>query len=130
MGEARTRDLPRTEHRLTRLKRLRTMSTEQESAGEPGLDPETDQRSGPPQGRVGGGPIGYQPSLEEIFQYLDGHLDEDRQTMMTSHLNQCGGCDDLYHFQVGLKQLLGTRCRSELPADLPQRVFRAITDLS
>ncbi|MGI9595149.1 MAG: anti-sigma factor family protein [Acidimicrobiales bacterium] len=77
---------------------------------------------------AGWGPMGCQPSLEEIYRYMDGYLDEDRQARITSHLHHCGGCDDFYHFQAGLRQLLGTRCRTELPADLAQRVFRAVTD--
>lgn len=74
-------------------------------------------------------PVGYQPSLEEIFQYLDGQLDEDHQSKLSAHLHQCGGCDDIYNFQAGFKRLLGSSCRSQLPADLPQRVFRAINEL-
>ncbi len=88
--------------------------------------PEPDQ----PQTRAAGlGPMGCQPSLEEIYRYMDGYLDEDRQAVISSHLHNCGGCDDFYHFQTGLRDLLGLRCRSELPADLATRVFRAVTDL-
>lgn len=92
-------------------------------------DPQSESPSGQPPGLGPMGPMGCQPSLEEIYRYMDGYLDDDRQAMVSSHLNACGGCDDLYHFHTGLKRLLGTSCRSELPADLPQRVFRAITDM-
>ncbi|MGH1489900.1 MAG: anti-sigma factor family protein [Acidimicrobiales bacterium] len=93
-------------------------------------EPVNEAVSAQPTGSADMGPVGCQPSLEEIYKYMDGYLDEDRQSVVSSHLHNCGGCDDLYHFQAGLKNLLGTRCQSELPADLPQRVFRAITDLS
>lgn len=89
-------------------------------------NPEPEQpRNRPP----GLGPMGCQPSLEEIYQYMDGYLDEAGQAKISSHLHNCGGCDDFYHFHTGLRDLLGLRCRSELPSDLPQRVFRAITEL-
>ena len=76
------------------------------------------------------GPMGCQPSLEDLYRYMDGYLDEERTAMISSHLHDCGGCDDFYHFQAGLRLLLTTRCRADLPVGLPQRVFRAITDQS
>jgi hypothetical protein len=77
---------------------------------------------------IGGGPVRYQPSLEEIFEYLDGHIDADQQAKVQAQLQSSGCCDELFNFQVGVKRLLGSRCRSELPADLPQRVFGSILD--
>lgn len=74
-------------------------------------------------------PWGCRPSLEELYKYMDGVMEPDRQNMVTSHLDDCSGCDDFFHFHTGLRQLIGQRCQSELPRDLPTRVFRAITDL-
>lgn len=100
------------------------MTNEQEP-----IEPSADQ-SAVPMSASGMGPMGCQPSLEEFYKYMDGALDEERQAMIATHLHRCGGCDDFYHFQTGIRQLLGTCCQSELPADLPKRVFRAITDLT
>jgi anti-sigma factor RsiW len=69
------------------------------------------------------------PSLEDLYKYMDGAMEPDRTEVVTSHLGRCSGCDDFFHFHTGLRQLVGIRCRSELPKDLPQRVFRAIIEL-
>ncbi len=75
------------------------------------------------------GSLGCQPSLEELYRYMDGFLDDGRRERIRSHLEACGGCDELYHFHTGLRHLVGRRCQADLPPDLPQRVFKAITDL-
>ena len=71
---------------------------------------------------------GCQPSLEDIYRYMDGAMEPERQTMVQQHLGDCSGCDDYLHFHTGLQKLIGTRCQTELPLDLPDRVFKAITD--
>lgn len=72
---------------------------------------------------------GCQPSLEDLYRYMDGAMDSDRAQLITAHFEHCDGCDDFYHFHTGLRHLVENCCRSELPKDLPDRVFRAITDL-
>ena len=77
-----------------------------------------------------GSQLGCRPSLEELFHYMDGALDDDRRATMRSHLDACRGCGELYHVQAGFRHLIEMRChQTELPPDLPQRVFQAITDL-
>jgi mycothiol system anti-sigma-R factor len=90
---------------------------------------EEDRTTRDPVDPTSGGALGCRPSLEELFRYMDGALDDDRIAHMRSHLDACGGCGELYHFQTGLRHLIEMRCRSELPPDLANRVFRAITDL-
>lgn len=72
------------------------------------------------------GPMNCKPSMEALYRYMDGQLDTQLQAEVAAHLSVCDGCDDLYHFENGLRQLLETRCRSQLPAHLPQRVFQAL----
>jgi mycothiol system anti-sigma-R factor len=94
------------------------------SIDEPELEPDAADLPPPPAGLpVGLSPMQCQPSLEVLYRYMDGQLDSERQAMIASHLRHCQGCDDFYHFQSGLRDLLGARCRSELPADLPKRIF-------
>lgn len=59
---------------------------------------------------------------------MDGMMEPERRTMVQNHLGSCAGCDDYFHFHSGLQRLIGSRCQAELPKDLPQRVFKAITD--
>jgi anti-sigma factor (TIGR02949 family) len=61
---------------------------------------------------------------------MDGFLDAEQLARIQSHIDACGGCGDLYHFQARLRHLVGMRCRqAEFPPDLPKRIFGAITDL-
>ncbi|MEM7273389.1 MAG: hypothetical protein AAF547_09945 [Actinomycetota bacterium] len=71
-------------------------------------------------------PLRCAPSMEDLCRYIDGQLDAKRQAKLRSQLEACGACDDAYRFQAGLQQLLGQRCRSEMPSDLSTRIFRAI----
>lgn len=73
-------------------------------------------------------PVGCTPSFAELFRYMDGFLDDGRQADVRSHLDRCGPCDDLYHFQARFRQMIGMRCHVELPPDLPSRIFGAIAD--
>jgi len=76
------------------------------------------------------GALGCRPSLEELYRYMDGFLDDDHRAHLRSHIDACGGCGELYHLQAGFRHLIEMRCRqTELPPDLPERVFRAVTDL-
>ena len=71
---------------------------------------------------------GCSPSLEDLYRYMDGVMEPERQSMVRQHMGDCPGCDDFLHFHTGLQKLIGSKCQSELPEDLSDRVFRAITD--
>jgi len=71
---------------------------------------------------------GCKPSLEDLYRYMDGVMEPEGQSMVRQHMGDCPGCDDFLHFHTGLQKLIGTKCQTELPRDLPDRVFRAITD--
>ena len=73
-------------------------------------------------------PVGCQPSLEELYNYMDGYMDEQRQAAVRTHLSNCGGCEEFYHFQASFRHLIGKRCRTELPEDLSKRIFQSIYD--
>ncbi len=98
------------------------------------MKPESaDQAAGQMQNCAPGasGPMAWscRPSLEDLYRYMDGAMEPVQQEHVASHLSACDGCDDFFHFHTGLRRLVGDRCRSELPTDLPDRVFRAIDEL-
>jgi len=68
------------------------------------------------------------PTIEELYSYIDGYLGEPRKTEFKSHLETCTGCDDVYHFHIGLRSMLGS-CREEMPADVRRRLLDSITKL-
>ncbi|MDH3300380.1 MAG: zf-HC2 domain-containing protein [Acidimicrobiia bacterium] len=68
------------------------------------------------------------PTLEELYTYIDDRLGEPQRSQFQSHLQFCTGCDDIVHFHVGLKSMLGS-CREEMPAEVRQRLLDSITKL-
>ena len=68
------------------------------------------------------------PTLEELYTYIDDRLGEPRQSQFRSHLQSCDGCDDIVHFHLGLKSMLGS-CREEMPPEVRQRLLDSITKL-
>lgn len=60
---------------------------------------------------------------------MDGALDEHRKAHVQSHLTSCGGCGELYDVQAQFLRLLSVRCKTDPPADLPDRIFGAIPEL-
>jgi mycothiol system anti-sigma-R factor len=92
----------------------------------------TDQPSDRPPGPIAFGPLpkmSCSPSLEELFQYMEGSSDESRQAFVRSDLCSCPGCVELFDIQSQFRRLVEMRCQSELPTDLKDRVFGAIGEL-
>ena len=71
-------------------------------------------------------PMSCDASIEELYSYLDGVLDQSKANSIKSHLASCPGCDDVYNFHGRLQSLVGQMGRAEMPAELPQRVFNSI----
>lgn len=65
-------------------------------------------------------------SMEDLYRYMDGYVDDDQRKQIQSHLNGCGGCGEVYDFHAVLHELVGRKCRTEMPEGLQQRVFRSI----
>ena len=68
------------------------------------------------------------PTLEELYHYIDGRLTEPQRSQFQSHLQLCTGCDDVVHFHLGLRSMLGS-CREEMPPEVRQRLLDSITKL-
>ncbi len=68
------------------------------------------------------------PTIEELYRYIDDGLGEPQRSQFRSHLEWCTGCDDIVHFHLGLKSMLGS-CREEMPPDVRQRLLDSITKL-
>jgi mycothiol system anti-sigma-R factor len=87
-------------------------TTDQTAAAQPGAEPP---------------PMSCTPSFADLFRYMDGFLDDGHRADLRSHLEACGCCGEMYHFQTRFRQMVELRCRVDLPPDLPGRVFGAIT---
>lgn len=65
-------------------------------------------------------------TLQELYEYLDGHLDEDLRHQIKSHLDDCSPCLEAYDFEAELRQVVRNRCVDQVPQSLRDRIARAI----
>jgi hypothetical protein len=72
------------------------------------------------------GPMGCQPSLADLFCYMDGVMDEVQRAQWDSRVHDCTGCGHLYRVQASFRALVEVRCRTELPPDLAGRIFASL----
>ena len=64
--------------------------------------------------------------LSEIEHYLHGELGPDRSAHLAEHLGGCGDCLGRADFQRKLKEIVRTKCRTETPEHLMDRIRQGI----
>lgn len=69
------------------------------------------------------------PTIEVLYNYIDGYLDDSQRMQFRSHLERCNGCDDAYHFELDLRSFIGSRVRQVMPADARRRVMTSLEKL-
>lgn len=69
---------------------------------------------------------GCREAIEELYVYLDGHLDDARREAIRHHVEECGPCLDTFDFHAELQRVVSTRCQEQLPDGLRDRVLAAI----
>ncbi len=74
-------------------------------------------------------PFSCNPTVEELYNYIDGYLDDSQRAEFRSHLQRCNGCDDVYHFEVGLRSFIGSRVRQVMPPDARRRIMDSLENL-
>jgi mycothiol system anti-sigma-R factor len=68
--------------------------------------------------------------LEEVYQYLDGELDEHAVGRIRQHLEECGPCLAEYKLDIALKALIRRTCGGDCaPVDLRNRIMVQITQV-
>ncbi len=68
-------------------------------------------------------------AVEELYQFLDGELTDEKRASITGHLDACAPCLDAFEFHSELKAVVSQKCRTELPTGLRDRVFEALRAL-
>lgn len=89
---------------------------------------------GPTEGGIAGDPCaatasGCKEAVEQLYEFLDGELTDERRTSIGLHIDGCGHCLDAYEFHAELKTVISQKCRTELPDGLKDRVFNALRAL-
>ncbi|HLI15209.1 MAG TPA: mycothiol system anti-sigma-R factor [Acidimicrobiales bacterium] len=65
-------------------------------------------------------------AVRTLYEYLDGELTEERRLAIQRHLDHCGPCIEAFGFEVELRRMLASRCRDHPPAELRERIARAL----
>lgn len=63
-------------------------------------------------------------AIGEVYAYLDGELTVWKRRAIARHLDKCPPCADGFHFEVELRQVIVSKSREEVPADLKARIAR------
>ena len=67
-----------------------------------------------------------QEAIEQLYEYLDGVLDDDRRVTIRHHLDECGYCLGAFGFETELRQVIALRCVERVPDDLRARIAAQI----
>lgn len=65
-------------------------------------------------------------AMHRVYEYLDGELTVWRRQAITRHLDDCPPCAEGFTFELELRQVIVSKCREEVPADLKERIARAL----
>jgi len=66
-------------------------------------------------------------ALNELYQFLDGELDEANRQRIEAHLNNCSPCLEAFDFESELRRIIANRCRDRVPDELRARI-QAVLD--
>ena len=67
-------------------------------------------------------------ALSELYEFIDGELDDDGRARIESHLNNCSPCLEAFDFEADLRRVIANRCRDQVPDDLRARILGAIDE--
>ena len=67
-----------------------------------------------------------QEALLKVYEYLDGHLTIERQTIIQTHIDVCDHCSDTYTFEMHVRKVVARRCTDQVPHELKAKIVRAI----
>ena len=65
-------------------------------------------------------------ALAELYEFLDGELNEESRQRIEQHLRDCSPCLEAFDFEAEVRRLLANRCRDQCPAALRQRIQAAL----
>ena len=65
-------------------------------------------------------------TLRELYQFIDGELDEAARKHIQGHLDDCSPCLAAYDFEAELRLVVRNRCVDQVPDTLRRRIAEAI----
>lgn len=67
-----------------------------------------------------------QVALSELYEFLDGALDDETRQRIEQHLRECSPCLEAFDFETEVRRLIASRCRDECPDAVRARIQAAI----
>jgi mycothiol system anti-sigma-R factor len=67
-------------------------------------------------------------ALHELYEFLDGQLDDARRQRIQRHLDDCPPCYEAFDFEVELRLVIAKKCHETVPEHLKQRIAEALED--
>ncbi len=68
-------------------------------------------------------------AIDQLYAYLDDHCPQVDREVIEEHLDECSPCLSAFDFHQELQDLVQSRCKSELPEGLRDKVMGALKDL-
>jgi mycothiol system anti-sigma-R factor len=74
--------------------------------------------------------ISCQEAINQLWEYLDGTLDEEDRQAIDEHLSRCRRCCGDLEFAEELRRFLVASGREEVPADVIKRLNATLREVS
>jgi mycothiol system anti-sigma-R factor len=74
--------------------------------------------------------IGCQEAINQLWEYLDGTLDEANRHAIDEHLSLCLRCFGELEFAEELRRFLAVSGREEIPRDVIERLNATLREVS
>jgi mycothiol system anti-sigma-R factor len=68
-------------------------------------------------------------AMRQLWEYLDGTVDEEARALLEEHLARCRRCCGELEFAQELRRFLATSDREEIPDDVTRRLNAALEEL-
>ena len=65
-------------------------------------------------------------ALHELYQFLDGQLDDTRRQAIQHLLDDCPPCYEAFDFELELRVVIARKCHETVPDHLKQRIADAL----
>jgi mycothiol system anti-sigma-R factor len=69
-------------------------------------------------------------ALAELYTFLDGELTDAKRHAISSHLESCNPCVEIFDFEAELRIVVSTKCVEQVPPSLMVRISEAIDSLA
>ncbi|HSL59682.1 MAG TPA: mycothiol system anti-sigma-R factor [Acidimicrobiales bacterium] len=68
-------------------------------------------------------------ALNQLFEFIDGELTEQRRAVIHTHLEECSPCLEAFEFEAELRTVVARRCHDEVPDQLKARIAASLQAL-